>query len=79
MVTCFGRQCCVLATLIVLQPKEPKESDESGAFARLNSEDDAATDGDRRHLLQKTDPKEPKEVCCCTCMLACIAMHAMPS
>jgi hypothetical protein len=68
----------------VLQPKDPKESDESGVFARVNGEEDAATDGDRklltamhstqagasalvsntisRHLLQKTDPKEPKEV-----------------
>jgi hypothetical protein len=32
-------------------------------FERLNAEEEAATDGDRRHLLQKTEPKEPKEVC----------------
>jgi hypothetical protein len=56
--------------LVHMQPKEPKESDESGAFARLNAEEDAATDGDRRHLLQKTEPKEPKEVCVCRHMHA---------
>jgi hypothetical protein len=77
----------VYVLLLSLQPKEPKESDESGAFARLNADEDAATEGDRRlltaqhsllaeasallskgisrHLLQKTEPKEPKEVSAC--------------
>jgi hypothetical protein len=42
---------CVCFDIVCLQPKDPKESDESGVFARVNGEEDAATDGDRRHLM----------------------------
>jgi hypothetical protein len=48
------------------QAKEPKESDEEQQFERMGKfsagGDEPATDGDRRRLMQKTDPKEPKEV-----------------
>jgi hypothetical protein len=50
----------------VAQAKDPKESDEDQQFDRMGKfgagGDEPATDGDRRKLMQKTDPKEPKEV-----------------
>jgi hypothetical protein len=50
----------------VSQAKDPKESDEDQQFERMGKfgagGDEPATDGDRRKLMQKTDPKEPKEV-----------------
>lgn len=56
---------CQKACAVCLQVKAPKDSmDEKGFFKRLEAAaDDAATDDDgRRRLLQKTEPKEPKEV-----------------
>jgi hypothetical protein len=57
---------------LLLQPKEPREGDESDNFARVNKfsknsggDEEATTDsgeGDRRHLMQAAQPKDPKEV-----------------
>jgi hypothetical protein len=50
----------------VLQAKDPKESDEEQQFERMGKfgagGDEPATDGDRRKLMQKTEPKAPLKV-----------------
>lgn len=49
-----------------MQAKDPKESDEEQQFERMEKfgggGDEPATDGDRRKLMQKTDPKSPVKV-----------------